>query len=299
MKRLNLILCIVLASSLIVNLMFFFNFSQKQLAEKYPYLSKRILQDNQNDILINFLSLRTDLRKYTNPFNDSFAFYFEYLPTGSSIGINEKVGFGSASLIKVPVVMSYFHYNERVGLENSSVTIQENQLDSGFGDLWKRGSGTKISLEEAAELALVESDNTATRVLISNIPEEDFSEVYEGLDIDLAIENNQTIITVKHYSSILKSLYFSSLLTRDNSQHILELLAQTRFNDKLVAGVPKEVPVAHKFGVLDGQLFQDCGIVYVPQRPYLLCMMSNSTEDMARERMKTVSAKVYEYVSMA
>lgn len=298
MKRLILILSIVSISSLIVNAIFFLKFTDSaQLIKKYSFLSKRILLEEQNEILINFLPLRNELRKTVAPFQDSFAFYFEYLPTGTSIGINEKVEFGTASLIKVPISMAYFHYKERLGLkEDLIVTIQENHLDSNFGDLWKRGAGTKISLEEAVRLALVESDNTALLVLAANIPREDFNEVYEGLDIDLKIQDEETIITAKQYSSILKALYFSSVLTKDNSQKILELLAQTKFNDKLPAGVPEGIPVAHKFGILGNELFQDCGIVYVPKRPYILCMVSHSTEDLARERMKSISAKIYEYV---
>lgn len=298
-KRSILILSIALISSLVVNVIFLLNSSSNGASpiEKYPYISKRVLQEEQSDILINFLPLRNELRKIIAPFQDSFALYFEYLPTGTSIGINEKAEFGTASLIKVPVAMAYFHYRERLGLkEDPTVTIQESHLDSNFGDLWKKGAGTKINLGEAARLALVESDNTALFVLVANIPREDFDEVYEGLDIDLKIQDGQTILTVKQYSSILKALYFSSILDKDNSQKILELLTQTKFNDKLPAGVPEGIPVAHKFGVLGDELFQDCGIVYAPKRPYVLCMVSHSTEGLAKERMKAISAKVYQYI---
>lgn len=268
------------------------------LVSKYPYLSKRILQEEQNDILINFLALRRQLREMVAPYQDSFAFYFEYLPTGTSLGINEKIEFSAASLIKVPVVMAYFHYKERTGLDNDHVVkIQEDQIDSGFGDLWKKGAGAEISLEETVRLSLIESDNTAALVLAGNVPQEDFDEVYEGLDIDLRIENEETIITAKQYSSILKALYFSSVLSKDSSQKILELLTNSHLNDKLKAGVPKEIPVANKFGVLGDELFQDCGIVYVPQRPYILCMVSRSNAEIARERMKDISSSIYRFVS--
>lgn len=295
------IILIVLILSLLSNaiLLFYATGSDiKQELSRYPYISKRTLYEEKNDILINFLPLRNELRKTVEPFEDSFALYFEYLPTGTSIGINEKEEFASASLIKVPVVMSYFHYKERLGLkEDTIVTIQENQLDSAFGDLWKQGEGTEISLEEAARLALVESDNTAFFVLVANIPRQDFDDVYEGLDIEIKIYGDYTLITAKQYSSVLKALYFSSVLSKENSQRILEMLTQTKFNDKLPAGIPEGVPVAHKFGVLGDQLYQDCGIVYVPNRPYLLCMVSQSDEDDARERMKLVSTEIYEFVS--
>lgn len=270
----------------------------EQSASKYPYLSKRILQEEQNDYLINFLSLRRQLRVMAASYKDTLAFYFEYLPTGTSIGINEKVEFSAASLIKVPIVMAYYHYKERMGLStNRTVKIQEDQIDSGFGDLWKRGAGAEITLEEAVRLSLIESDNTAGLVLAGNVPQEDFDDVYEGLDIDFFEEKDEVIITAKQYASILKALYFSSVLTKDSSQQILDLLTATNFHDKLRAGVPKDIPVANKFGLLGRELFQDCGIVYVPKRPYLLCMVSHSNEEVARERMRNISSTIYQFVS--
>lgn len=264
----------------------------------YPFLSKRILQEEQNDILINFLDLRRQLRAMVAPYQDTFAFYFEYLPTGTSIGVNEKIEFSAASLIKVPIVMAYYHFKERTGLTvDKTVKITQDQIDRGFGELWKKGEGAEISLEEAARLSLVESDNTAVVVLAGNTPMEDFDAVYEGLDIDLTVESEETIITVKQYASVLKALYFSSVLGKDSSQKILELLTYSSFHDKLVAGIPQGVTVANKFGVLGNELFQDCGIVYVPRRPYVLCMVSHSNEDEARIRMKDVSAAIYDFVS--
>src|SRR3989344_3795689 len=88
-----------------------------QETRKFPYLAPRILIDDPTDTLINFLPLRKELREMTKNFEDSFALYFEYLPTGTSIGINEKNEFSAASLIKVPIVMAYFHQKERLGIK--------------------------------------------------------------------------------------------------------------------------------------------------------------------------------------
>jgi len=268
------------------------------LRQKYPFLATRILQEFKSDILINFLDLRTRLRSQVEPYKDTFAFYFEYLPTGTSVGVNEKAEFPAASLLKVPVVMAYRHQVERTGEDSDrEVSIRSDEIDKTFGTLYKSGAGAKIKLSEAERLALVESDNTAARVLTDNVSVDDFSEIYEGLDISLKEGDSGVILTAKSYASILKSLYFSSLLTKDNSQYILDLLDKSMFNDKLPAGVPSRISVAHKIGVLGEDLFMDCGIVYVPNRPYLLCMISVSSEDVARERMVKMSKTVYDFVS--
>lgn len=269
----------------------------------YPYLAKRIFAENFSDILINFLELRTDLRNITEPNGDKFSLYFEYLPTGVSININGTTEFHQASLFKVPVVMSYYHQRERLRDPGDPVlTIQKEDLDDEFGDLWKKGVGYKIKMSEAIRLALAESDNTAIKMIVPRITKQDFDDVYSSLDIDLNTDSSGAVITTKGYSSILKALYFSSVLEPEDSQHILNILTKTKFVDKLPAGVPQNISVAHKIGVFNKgkdtpEAYMDCGIVYIPNRPYSLCMYVESDEQTARERMRIISKKVYDYVS--
>lgn len=272
---------------------------------KYPLLSKRILQEYPIDILINFLDLRRDLRKEVEPYGNSFGFYFEYLPTGISIGVNEKAEFHAASLFKVPVVMAYYKQKERLQMKNDpEVELKAEHLDNEFGTLYKKGAGHKIKLSEAVRLSLEESDNTAAKLLASNVQELDFDEVYGGVDIDLITDENGAILTSKNYSSILKALYFSAVLVKESSSEILDYLTKSKFNDKLVAGVDPDVTVAHKIGYFidkktGEQAYMDCGIVYVPRRPYLLCMVSESDEATAKDRMSSLSKTIYDYVVSA
>lgn len=273
--------------------------SPKDTPANYPLLSPRIFAENQNDILINFLPLRNTLRTVSTEYGDTFGLYFEYLPSGTSIGINEKTEYFSASLIKVPVVMAYFRQKEESGLniDQTTVQIQENEIDKEYGTLWKRGAGAKIEFQEAVKLALTESDNTALLVIANNVQQQYFEDVYQGLDIDYQEKDQRVMITPKQYSSILKALYLSSVLSKESSQAILTMMTKTNFSDKLVAGIPKDILVAHKTGVYEkGQIYQDCGIVYVPKRPYILCMVSRSNEFTARERMKYISEQVYRFI---
>ncbi len=274
----------------------------RKLQEKYPFLSKRIHMDSPQDLIINFLDLRTQLRSSVAPFGDKFGFYFEYLPTETSIGVNEKVEFQAASLFKVPVVMAYYRMRERTGMsEDPMIILSSDMLDDDFGNLYKKGVGYSLRASEAVRLSLVESDNTAVKALATLIEKEDFEAVYQGLDIDLHMNNEGALLSAKSYSSILKALYFSAVLTKDNSHEILVLLSQTHFPDKLVAGVPQYIPVAHKIGDFvstDGQSgFRDCGIVYVPRRPYIICMFSVSDEETSRQRMQVISRSIYDYIS--
>lgn len=268
-------------------------------SEDYPFLSKRIFVEEQNDILINFVPLRTAMNNYILKQNEQIGTYFEYLPSGNSIGINDKIELRLASLIKIPVVMAIYKQIELGKTKkNTLLTINENDIDKGFGVLWKKGAGTKLTVEEAIRLSLIESDNTAANTLNSHLPEGAIDAVFDTLDIPKDTKNNLPVISPKNYSSILRSLYLSSYLNRDNSNQILEILTETNFNDKIAALDNKNVKVSHKIGVYQSEgVYSDCGIIYLPNRPYILCVMVNSTEDKAKQHMEYISRMIYGYLT--
>lgn len=311
---------IVLGLSLIANILLFVFIASSAKPPKediasstndYPLLSKRIFVESQNDIIINFVDLRESLLEYANKhhLNDtkdtSFSMYFEYLPSGNSIGINEKSSFIAASLLKVPIIMGVYKYIESGKLkEDTILTLKDADLDPYFGNLWKKGVGASVSISEAIKLTLSDSDNTAKAVLFNNVPIQTLTNVYNYLDIPSDTDSNTPVVSAKNYSSILRSLYLSTYLSLDNSQKILSQLTDTPFNDKIAAGVPNDIKVAHKIGIHDtanpkGSIFTDCGIVYAPKRPYVLCIMMRNSEDSVRTHMKAVSRIVYEYIKKA
>jgi len=94
-------------------------------------------------------------------------------------------------------------------------------------------------------------------------------------------------MSVKDYSSFFRILYNASYLSKEMSSKALKLLTQVNFNKGLVAGLPKGVKIAHKFGergyaLNDIKQLHDCGIVYHPRKTYLICVMTkgNKIEDL-------------------
>ena len=88
-------------------------------------------------------------------------------------------------------------------------------------------------------------------------------------------------MTVKTYASFFRILYNGTYLTQRDSEHLLSLLSQSSFTQGLIAGLPTDMVVAHKFGeasLPDGtHQLHDCGIVYKPNQPYLICVMTKGT----------------------
>lgn len=283
-------------------------------SREFPYLSKRIFVDNPNDILINLIDLRLYLEKYVDSVSDNdknLGLYFEYLPSGTSIGINENFRFASASLMKLPVAMAIYKGIETGHLGFDTVlTVAPEQVNLETGSLGKKGAGTRVTVDDAVRLSLIESDNTANQILADQLPTGVLQHVFESLDLPIVTKGIEVLTTPRNYSSILRSLYLSSYLQKNYSNRLLSLLSRAEFLTGIRGGVPPAVPVAHKYGVYYHDMqtpnpasdqiimaFSDCGIVYLPKRPYMLCVMTRHfTPEQAERHMNHVSQAIYQYV---
>ena len=114
-------------------------------------------------------------------------------------------------------------------------------------------------------------------------------------------------MSVKTYAYFFRILYNATYLGHTYSEKALELLNNREFPDGIVAGVPENIPVAHKFGertvespegIVTTEELHDCGIVYYPSKPYILCVMTKGTDIASlKEIIKTISKTVSDEVA--
>ena len=82
------------------------------------------------------------------------------------------------------------------------------------------------------------------------------------------------------------------------SEKALELLSKTTFNDGIVAGLPENIVVSHKFGeyILPDEIeLHDCGIIYYVQNPYFLCVMTRGKDEgELKNTISGISKIIYE-----
>lgn len=303
----NKILSTLLLLSFFLNCFLFYSITEErskneESASLFPLLSKRIFSEDQNDIIINFYPLKQKMKKYLDSKNGEIGIYFEYLPSGSSIGIHDTDDVRLVSLAKVPLAMSILKKIEKGELKmRDTIVLKKEFIDESFGNLWKRGEGIEISIQEVLEICLKDSDNTAYKMLFSLVNETELLDVYNELNIELVSVDSKPMVSPKSYSSIFRNLFLSSYLKKENSQYLLDVLTKTSFNDKLPAGVPEDVLVSHKIGVFEDadtskQVFIDCGIVYIPKRPYIVCSFVKNSNEEASRNIQYLSKIIYEYV---
>lgn len=268
----------------------------------YNLLAKRLFIEDPNEPIIAFSTLRAQLNQYYIDNKLSGSLYFEYLPTGTSVRVGTDERRVAASLIKLPVAMEAYYAKEHGLINfNKSYTLTRDMLNPGFGELYKRGEGATITLEEALDAMLKDSDNTALNVVAKAI--EGVVKPSDGpfnfLDAEFVQNDDFTVsLTPRAYSSFLKCLYFSCYLDKPDSQEILRLLTESHLRDRLPAGLPEGVTVANKVGNFYDNVQSDCGIVYIPKRNYLICvMLDGPDDDLSSKYIADLSGLAYDYVS--
>jgi hypothetical protein len=137
-------------------------------------------------------------------------------------------------------------------------------------------------------------------------------DVYSDIGITPPKTLVEETVSVKDYSYLFRLLYNGTYLSKSMSQYALELLSNVDFKDGLRLGVPAETIISQKFGertfvekntitgvkrVLFKEL-HDCGIVYYPKNPYLLCVMTKGNDFKNLESViNKVSNIVYQEIS--
>lgn len=229
--------------------------------------------------------------------------YFRDLENGPIFGIDEHEKFAPASLLKVPIMIAVLKYaelypeilDEKIGF---GATIPEGQ--NIFDPAQTIVANTTYTVDEVMRRMIVYSDNSSKELLrrhLEKISPGILDQTFIDLGISLQNPDGSQFLTIKSYASLFRSLYNASYLNREMSQKALRLLSQVEFSKGIMGGIPTGTTVSHKFGFLDvnanERQLHDCGIVYHPKTPYLLCIMTRGKE---REKISSVIGKISKMV---
>jgi beta-lactamase class A len=302
---------IVVLIALNISTIGFFTYQNRRdavrpFANPYPLIDPTRSFIEQKYFFSTIEPLRKELKEIVGKHEKNgnrIGLYFEFLNTGANVSINQDSRFWPASLSKMPTALAVMKKAEKGEwkLSNELVLFYEDRNDA-FGTLYKKPAGTRLTIEELLKELILNSDDTAHRILIRNLEGGDFEEMLAALGMEEMYDKEYNI-TAKEYSRIFRTLYSSSFLNREYSSMLLGWLSETRFSEFLGSGVPTGVPFAHKIGEHDPTItYLDSGVAYVPNRPYLITAMVQIKEgeggrEKAKEIMKELSAAAYEYVA--
>ncbi len=247
--------------------------------------------------------LRDEIKAYVEK-NSTFqiSVFYRDLNNGPTVSINPKLEFMPASLVKVPVMMAYYKHAEDHPeiLEKQLTYSRADQEDYSviFQPEKKLSLGDSYPVKELIERMILYSDNPSKRILVEDIFKNaksndgsavslyGYSNIFDALVLSSPDTPNH-VMRAKEVSAFFRVLFNASYLNRKYSEDALNLLSRSTFKKGIARLLPTNMKVSHKFGENDlgnQREFHDCGIVYYPKYPYLLCVMTrgDSTERQAQ-----------------
>jgi beta-lactamase class A len=236
------------------------------------------------------------------------AVYLRHLFDGGSLDINGNEKFTPASLLKVPDMITLFKMADGDPSVLTKKVTYDKIYDSSkpfFNSNTTLELGQTYTVDDLIGRMIKYSDNEAMFLLRAQFDKTLFDQLYTDLQISPPNDAvSDDFMMVKTYASFFRILYNASYLSPAMSEKALSLLSQITFDKGIVAGVPNNIPVAHKFGeriYTDNQEHQlhDCGIVYHPTDPYLLCVMTRGTDfNVLTSVIKDLSKQVWDEMSV-
>lgn len=166
----------------------------------------------------------------------SLSVYVRNLDNGPWFGIREDDGFASIRSLKMPIFIAYLKWSEeepelleqKINIDKISdsdaekIFIPRNQLKV----------GQSYSVRELLEEMMINSNLTATEILLKKIPYSFLTQVDTDLGVFLPGEEDiRDTISLKEYSSFFRILYGASYLSPSSSQFALSLLTKSDFPD--------------------------------------------------------------------
>jgi beta-lactamase class A len=239
---------------------------------------------------------------------------------GDSLFRNADSTFHAASTMKVPVMIELyrraaaggFTMNQGLLIVNRFASIVDGShyaLDIGSDSdttLYAR-IGQRVTVDTLLRLMITRSSNLATNTLIALVGADQVTrtmrrlgaarmQVLRGVEDGKAFDrglNNTT--TARDLAIVLRSIESGAAASAAATREMRDILLAQEFNERIPAGLPAGVRVAHKTGEITSHS-HDAGIVYPPARaPYVLVVLTRGIRDdrIASKLIADLSAMIY------
>ena len=226
----------------------------------------------------------------------NYGIWFKDLVSEESFGFFENEVFLAASVNKLPIMLAFYQAVEAGRLEEGQVyTLRDEDKQEGTGSMQSAPAGTKYFYEELIRLSGIESDNTANKVMLDIVGFNNVKQSLEAMGLERTLIDKNTT-TPWESGRIFELVFKDELLNKENSEKFFNFLTNTFFEDRIPAGVPEGIRVAHKIGNYGG-VYNDCGIVF-GQNPYVLCILTKPVgQNEAKEVLPEISRIVWRFIS--
>jgi len=232
----------------------------------------------------------------------SASVYVRDFNEGDFMVINEEEKYKSASLMNVPLLMTYLHLDEdKAGYLDKEIVLEHDypNKNNRAKKEEKTVVGKKYSLRNLLEYMIVNGDDNATGLLYENVDKKAFYKTFSDVGLAAPKEIGQECtLSAADISLFMRTLYNATYLTIKNSEYATKLLGknETQRKDALL-GLPTSVKLASEQGAIikkDDFEQHESAIIYLDKCPYIITIMTKGNNPkQLTEVINQISAAVY------
>ncbi len=213
---------------------------------------------------------------------------------------NEGAIFPSASIIKIPILVELFlrNFAKDFALDDV-ITISNDDIVGGSGII-QHLSLREYTLRDLAKLMIIQSDNTATNVIVDLLGVERINETIQKLGLVDTYSSGKLMVIPHPYprvsSTTPQDMALLLRLLGEGKIHswllcnrVLEIMQAQMLNEMIpkylphgntedTVGKPDAMTVAHKTGGITG-VVHDVGIIYNPIKDFIFVGMCKDLQD--------------------
>jgi beta-lactamase class A len=246
------------------------------------------------------------------------------LETGDRLSLAADTAFHAASTMKIPVMIEVLRRSQQgaFALDQGVLMINQfrsladgspfslNAADDGDSTLYQR-VGQRVPIGELLRLMITRSSNFATNELIELVGAANVTagaaslgakrtHVLRGVEDQKAFDAGMiNTITAADLAALLVAIESGRVLSPASSALMRDILLAQEFNDKIPAGLPAGIRVAHKTGEITA-VSHDAAIVYpTGRKPYVLVVLTRGISDgkISAALIADISRLVYDHAS--
>ena len=221
---------------------------------------------------------------------------YRTLDGGEAMLIQPDVEFHAASTMKVAVLIELYRQARagRLALDDEIPVVNEFhsivdgsvfRLDTGDASdaAVVRHLGGRMSYRALAEAMITVSSNFATNLIIERVGAKNVQATVDamgagGMRVLRGVEDNKAydkglnnVATARALMTLMESIARGAAVDKSASEEMAAILRRQTVNDRIPAGLPPGVAVAHKTGEIT-RIRHDAAIVYAP-RPFVLVVL--------------------------
>ncbi len=208
--------------------------------------------------------------------------------TGQTISLHADQVFPTASSIKIAVVLELYRQAQTGKLHLTDLyTVNAADLVPDSAIMGGLTPGvTRVTLRDLATMVMAVSDNSAANVLMDRVGMSHVNALMDSLglthtrlqrkmmDLKAASEGRENISTPAEMVAMVKAAYEGKVLNPKLTEDFFQVFSIRKPDAFLQRHLPEDLRIAAKHGELEG-VRNDCGMVFVPNRPYGICVMES------------------------